>query len=66
MSDCALCRLHIEEVSKADQEMQNAERAMDRASDHYAYRYAMSMRRLALARLADARARLMRHKRDDD
>jgi hypothetical protein len=60
----ALCRLHFDEVNKADQDAQDAKCAMDRASNEYAYRYAEGMRRLALARVADARDRLIRHKRE--
>jgi hypothetical protein len=65
MSDCALCRLYSEEEGKADQEAQDAGSAMDRASDHYTYRFADGTRRLALARAVHMRDRLIRHKRED-
>jgi hypothetical protein len=65
MSDCALCRLYSEEAGKADREAQDAEWAMDRASDNSAYRLAEGTRRLALAHASDVRNQMIRHKREN-
>jgi hypothetical protein len=64
MSDCTLCRLYSEEAGKADQEAQDSEWAMNRASDDYVYRLAEGTRKLALARAIHVRDQLIRHKRE--
>jgi hypothetical protein len=62
MTECSLCRILANDVSRADEDVKDAQREMDRAIDDYVYRHADSKCQSARASAIDARDRLILHR----